>query len=189
MNLRRSEAAVRVFSRLLTAAVIAGVALFTVSAAGSTAQTAAPAAPTDVQPSLVEDYTYPGADQILATYGVVLISGDGHLLFDDCTTPPTGSIGLIKVYTTEFIGPNKKGLVCFRVLGSAGSLNVKVPGVYEIRGDGLTAGAGHKLKAEVTTDAGAHTIVDCNPSGSTPVGIGASPNNPPTTLLTLTATT
>ncbi len=133
--------------------------------------------------SVVEDFAYPGADGILAQYGVVLVSGDGHIVFADCATPANGNIGLIRVRTTESVGQN--GQVCFKVLGVPGHLELKIPAVFEIRGDGLVAGSGHKAKAELTTDAGQRTVVDVNPSGNTPVGVGASPDNQPTTLLEL----
>ncbi|HKT02349.1 MAG TPA: hypothetical protein VJT31_22700 [Rugosimonospora sp.] len=151
--------------------------------AGSTAAFSAGAQ--DTPPSIVEDFSYPGAADILAQYNVKLISGDGHILFADCTTPPVNDIGVIKVYTTEQVGVNGAGLVCFRVLASSGHLELEVPGVYEIRGDGQRSSTGHKLTAIVRTDAGQLPPVTVNPSGSTQVGIGANPNNPPTTLLQL----
>ncbi len=137
----------------------------------------------DEQASLVENFAYPGAEQILATYGVTLVSGDGHIVFADCATPAEGNIGLMRVRTTESVGQN--GLICFKVLGIPGQLKLKIPAVFEIRGDGLTSGTGHKAKAELTTDAGQRTVVDVNPSGNTPVGVGAGPGNQPTTLLQL----
>jgi hypothetical protein len=142
---------------------------------------------TDEQPSLVEDFSYPGADAIFASTGVTLISGDGHILFADCAAPPTGNIGVIRIRTTEAVG--NKGLICFKVTASTGKLGLWVPAVYEIRGDGLSAGAGHKLTADLTTDTGQHTTVTVNPSGNTPVGVGANPGNAPTTLLQLIVST
>jgi hypothetical protein len=138
--------------------------------------------------SIVEDGAYPGAGDIEATQHIRLISGDGHILLADCATTPVNDIGVMKVWTTDVIGPDGQGLVCFRVTASTGLLNLNVPAVYEIRGDGQRAGAGHKATAEVTTDAGVHTSVTVNPSGSTQVGIGTSPNADPTTLLQLKVT-
>ncbi|MFD2414988.1 hypothetical protein [Amycolatopsis pigmentata] len=149
---------------------------------------ATPAAQSDQQPSLVEDFTYPGAKAIAAQYGVTLISGDGHIVFADCTTPVENNIGVLQVRTTDTIGSNGTGLLCFKVLGVPGHLDLMVPAVFEIRGDGRAAGAGHKVTAELTTDSGEHTTVAVNPSGSTAVGVGAGPDNKPTTLLTLDAT-
>ncbi|MEU8631924.1 RICIN domain-containing protein [Amycolatopsis sp. NPDC048633] len=155
------------------------------------AATPASAAPAwtaaDGQPSLVEDFGYPGAAKVLADYQVQLVSGDGHILFADCATPRTGDVGLMRVRSTENVGMNHDGLVCFQVKGTPGDLVLRIPAVYEIRGDGYAPGAGHAVTAQVTTDAGVQSTVDVNPRGSTQVGIGASPNNAPTTLLRLTA--
>jgi hypothetical protein len=140
---------------------------------------------TDEPQPIVENYAYPGAASIEAQYHVTLISGDGHIVFADCATPPTGNVGVLKVHSTENVGTD--GLVCFKILASTGHLELRIPAVYEIRGDGQTSGTGHRVKAEVTTDAGQHSTVDVNPSGSTQVGIGAGPNNAPTTLLQLSA--
>jgi secreted PhoX family phosphatase len=141
----------------------------------------------DQQQSLVEDFAYPGADAIQTQDGVTLVSGDGHILFADCATPPVGGVGVIQVHSTDPIGANQDGTICFQVTGTAGTLTMTIPHVFEIRGDGQTAGAGHDLTADLTTDAGVRTTVDVNPSGSTPVGVGTGPTADATTLLTLTA--
>ncbi len=139
--------------------------------------------------SIVEDYSYPGAAEILATQNVRLISGDGHILLADCATPPQGDIGLLKVYTTdEQVGAGGVGSVCFKVTASSGWLKLEVPGVYEIRGDGQRTGTGHEVTAELTTDAGETIVKDVDPDGSTQVGLGADPNSAPTMLLRLTVT-
>ncbi|MEC3980196.1 hypothetical protein [Amycolatopsis sp. H20-H5] len=158
-----------------------GIAILTgTMAAAATGQSAS-----DAQAPLLEDYVYPGADGILATYGVKLIAGDGHILFIDCTTPPDGNVGAIEVRTSAKIGANKKGVICFKVTAATGHLELMVPAVYEIHGDGLIAGSGHKVKAALTTDAGEHTSVNVDPNGSTPVGVGSKPGAAPTTLLQL----
>ncbi|WIV61387.1 hypothetical protein [Amycolatopsis nalaikhensis] len=166
----------------VTAAItitLATAGLWTASAASDAPQA------DDTPPALVEDYSYPGAAGILAQYNVTLISGDGHIIFADCATPPVNNVSVMQVRSTDEVGTN--GLVCFKVLAPTGHLELRIPAVYEIRGDGRTSGTGHKVKAEVTTDAGQHSTVNVNPSGSTQVGIGASPDNAPTTLLQLTA--
>jgi hypothetical protein len=65
---------------------------------------------------------------------------------------------------------------------------MKIPAVYSIRAEGLSAGQGHKLKASLTTDAGVHSSADVPSDGITQVGVGADPNGDPTTLLELVAT-
>ncbi|SFW90513.1 hypothetical protein [Amycolatopsis australiensis] len=173
------------FSKKLAGAAAVALGLATAGVWTASAASSATAADGDTQPSLVEDYSYPGAAAIQAQYHVTLISGDGHIVFADCATPPVDNVSVMQVRSTEDVGTN--GLVCFKVLAPAGHLELRIPAVYEIRGDGRASGAGHKVKAEVTTDAGQHSTVDVNPSGSTQVGIGANPNNPPATLLQLTA--
>jgi hypothetical protein len=184
----KEEATMRSMSRMAVISAF-GVTMLAATAVGVAA--AAPHRNTVADPppddagSIVEDYSYPGAAAILEAQHVKLISGDGHILLTDCATPPAGDIGLIKVHTTEEIGPDNQGLICFKVTHATGRLDLEVPAVYEIRGDGQRPGAGHECTAELTTEAGEHTKVVVNPSGSTPVGIGADPNNQPTTLLQL----
>lgn len=141
---------------------------------------------TDQQPSTVEDFAYPGADQILADKGVQLISGDGHIMLTDCPPGPNTG-GFIRVNTTSAVGSTGDGKLCFRVTGSTGHLSVKIPAVYSLRGDGGTPGQGHNLKAQLTTDAGLHTTVDVPSDETTEVGIAATPSTAPTTLLQLDA--
>jgi hypothetical protein len=138
--------------------------------------------------SLVEDGAYPDAAAIKADINIELINGDGHMLLADCATPPVNNVSILKVFTTDEIGPDGDGVVCFHVTASTGLLNLRVPAVYEIRGDGQRSGSGHDVTATVTTDGGQVTSVAVNPSGSTQVGIGASPDNDPTTLLQLKVT-
>jgi hypothetical protein len=143
----------------------------------------------DAPPSIVEDFSYPGAEQILAEQNVRLISGDGHILLVDCATPPEGDIGLLKVWTTdEQIGADGIGRICFKVTAPTGLLNLEVPGVYEIRGDGQRMGTGHEVTADLRSDDGEDVTVEVDPDGSTQVGMGADPEASPTMLLRLTVT-
>ena len=106
-----------------------------------------------------------------------------------CSTPAQGDIGLIKVYSTdESIGADGIGRVCFQVQSTPAQLTLRVPDVYEIRGDGLRTGTGHALTAQLTDAAGAQKSVAVDADGSTGVGIGADPDASPTTLLKLVVT-
>ncbi|GGM34454.1 hypothetical protein GCM10012275_02190 [Longimycelium tulufanense] len=170
------------FPRAMVALSAAGV----IGALGATVTLAAqPDEPSlnDEMPPAVEDYSYPGAETILRDYGVKLTSGDGHILFANCSDDGN----FLKVRTQEKIGADQKGLICFRITDTPGYLNLMVPAVYEIRGDGRAPGEGHKVKAELTTDKGDRTVVDVNPHGSTPVGISTGKDGQPTTLLRLDA--
>jgi hypothetical protein len=138
--------------------------------------------------SLVEDFSYPNAEEILAKTNVKLISGDGNIEIADCKEPPSGDIGLIKVYTSD-VAINEKGLVCFRAAGKTGLLTMEVPGVFEIRGDGQRPGTGHDITAIIKPEGGEQLPpIKVDPDGSTQVGIGTDPPGPPATLLQLRVT-
>jgi hypothetical protein len=140
--------------------------------------------PADGAGSIVETFEYPDADQVLATRHVKVISGDGHILSVDCTTPAEGNIGLIKVNTSTA----GVGTLCFKVYGHQGLLNLEVPAVFEIRGDGLVAGAGHQILATVDTADSDPREIPINSDSSTPIGIGDPRDNRVTTLLQLKVT-
>jgi hypothetical protein len=174
----------RAFYRAVLVAATASIAGITGVVAAQGSETGA----ADQQPSVVEDFSYPGAAKILTDDNVQLISGDGHIVYAQC---PSGqdTVGVIQVTTTEQVGSAHNGHVCFKVLGASGELTLKIPAVYSIRSDGLTpTGQGHKLKASLTTDAGVHSSVDLPSYGTTQVGVGADPSGNPTTLLELVAT-
>jgi hypothetical protein len=168
-------------SAILASAIFAAVANLSVSAEPEGI------AESSEQPGLVEDYIHPGADYILAEYGFIVTSGDGNILFTNCATEQGPGVGLLQVRTTEGIGIDGRGFLCFRISANTGYLNLKVPAVYEIRGDGSTQEEGHKVRADLVTEEGERSSVEVNPNGSTPVGIGAAPENSPTTLLRLQA--
>ncbi|SCE72708.1 hypothetical protein GA0070612_0556 [Micromonospora chokoriensis] len=160
-----------------------------VGTAAAVAGAAAEDVPTDTNGgSIVEDFAYPGAAAIKAEQGITLISGDGHIILVACSTPPTGDIGLLRVRTTDPIGPASSRVFCFKILANTGYLKLELPTVYEIRGDGLTSGAGHEVTATVATSEGVLPPVQCDPDGFTQVGEGINPENDPTTLLELKVT-
>lgn len=67
--------------------------------------------------SLVEDYTYPGRDAILAEHGLTLRSGDGNIMFVPCTTDGD----LIKIESYDFAD-----FVCFQLRGEHGFLTLEI---------------------------------------------------------------
>jgi hypothetical protein len=164
----------------------AGAALAALTGIAVAIHPATASADTEEQFSTVEDFSYPGAGQILAQQNVKLISGDGRIVLADCNNPPDSDVTFIYVYTTD-LSVNGGDSVCFRVLGAPGVLTMEVPAVYEIRGDGRTAGSGdgHDITAVVKPQGGEATKVDVDSDGSTQVGVGTDPPGPPTTLLQL----
>lgn len=142
---------------------------------------------TDGFTSLVEDYSYPNADQILAQQNIKLLSGDGHIILADCSTAPVNNIGVLKLHSADDAG--NRSTFCFRILANTGVLLLNVPGVYDLHGDGVSnSGVGHQVTADVQPKGGDTIHVPVDPDGTTQVGIGADPGSPPTTLLKLTVT-
>ena len=94
------------------------------------------AAATEGPSSLVEDYSYPGAADILAQHDVELISGDGHIMFvtshpiSDDQRCDTGQIAVEKNLNVD----PWDVFYCFRTIGSAGVLKLRIPGTFGVRG-------------------------------------------------------
>jgi hypothetical protein len=114
---------------LFTAVVVGGVAAASVAAVGAPAD--------ETQPSLVETYSYPGAEQILAEKGIKLIKGDGHIVLAECVS----GTGQAEVWSRS------KGHICFEARGAAGLLTMEIPEAYLILGAG-----GHTIQATVVID-------------------------------------
>ncbi|MET8996485.1 hypothetical protein [Amycolatopsis sp. Hca4] len=154
----------------LVLAAATAVLIATLPTAASAMAGTAPAtqAADDEPPSLVEDYSYPGADRILAEQGFKLITGDGHMLLVDCPSTP-GNDGFIRVRR------NLKPIACFKVpAGQSGRLTMEIPEVTFIKGDD------HTVKA---TLAGQSTAIDISKNEWTPI-----PGDKGSTLVTLVAT-
>jgi hypothetical protein len=163
-------------SALIGILTIGTIGTLLVSGAGI-APAAEQADPSDAQPSIVEDYGYPGSAQILAQRGITLIRGDGHIMLVPCD-----GLGLIEVRSAS--APADKdpdpGHYCFKVTGTTGSLTLDIPNAYQVKGDNHAVTATITVKDETSTVA-----VDKN--GWTGIGLGSGPD--PATLLKLDATT
>jgi hypothetical protein len=95
-------------------AALAAVVAVGATASGSVAMAADNA---DSPSSIVEDYSYPGRDQILADQQIKLNSGDGHILLVSCDTDGD----LITVETYEHAQD-----VCFQLKGAHGYLSLEI---------------------------------------------------------------
>ncbi|UOX87675.1 hypothetical protein MUY14_39145 [Amycolatopsis sp. FBCC-B4732] len=131
--------------------------------------TVATAAADDTPPPIVEDYDYPGADQIFAEHGIRLLKGDGHILFTDCAT----SGNRIEVWSRT-----NDATFCFHVTANKGYLSLDLAKVYLIKADD------HSLKATMLVK-GTPKVVDIEKNSWTSVGEGADPQNGPSSLLEL----
>jgi hypothetical protein len=152
---------VKKFGHLLAAGALSAAVLPFVSGT---------AAADDVPPPIVEEYDYPGADQIYAQYQIRLLKGDGHILFTDCAA----SGALVKVWSR--IAEHQ--YFCFRITGESGYLTMDVPDVFAVTGDT------HELKATVVIK-GTATPTDVIKNTYTPVGEGVNPQNGFTPLVEL----
>jgi hypothetical protein len=166
--------------RGMTKFAITGIAAVVVTGATgwALAGAASARAAADEPPSIVEDYSYPGAADIL---NVKLISGDGHIMLGDCAQPVVTGKGRIAIRTQEQGDP-----ICFDVLAASGLLNLEVPAVYEIDARKSTGAGGTSAVAQVTTDDGAvNPPITLSLDHTTSVGKGIDDNNAPTTLVQL----
>ncbi|MDI9884261.1 hypothetical protein QMZ92_07580 [Streptomyces sp. HNM0645] len=110
---------------------------------------------------MVEDFSYPGADSILATQGIKLKKGDGWILLAECDQ----GADQIRVMTVKDESTGRKDAYCFRATGKSGYLTLELPRVFA-----LETGA-HPLTAELTAN-GRTTTVDVPKDGFESVGEG-----------------
>jgi hypothetical protein len=130
--------------------------------------------------SIVEDYGYPGAEGIETAHPEVhLVSGDGHIVFVECSTAAQSGVGRI---TVEISSRTK---VCFSVLAASGVLNLRVAGVDSIDARKASDAGGKSAEATIQPEGGSATTIALKSNVTTPVGKGVDSNSPATTLLQL----
>ena len=151
---------------------LAALAAVVVTAATASGSVAMAADDSDAPSSIVEDFSYPGRDQILARDGVKLNSGDGHLLYVDCTVD--GDV--IKVETYEHTD-----WVCFQLHGDHGYLSLEIGQTVFVYSENRSIQATVQLAGE-TKPEDPQTVAP-----NTWVSFGEAANNPPATLLELRA--
>ena len=135
------------------AAVVAG-GLFAFSASADAVQSGT--AVDELPPYAVEDFNYPGADQILAERGIELKRGDGHIVLVDCTGE-----NLLRVSAR---GQSNQA-VCFRVTGSSGWLSLELPAAFLVRTNSYS-----NTHLELEADSGDTQSFDVGPNGIQSVG-------------------
>lgn len=117
----------------------------------------------DTPPSVVEDYAYPGAENILATKGIKLKKGDGRILLADCDP----SANQIQVLTVEDKATGRAGEYCFRTTAKSGYLTLELPRVFMLE----LAASDRPISADLTAD-GATTTVNVGAGDFKSVGEG-----------------
>ncbi|MFI5495786.1 hypothetical protein [Actinoplanes sp. NPDC051859] len=84
--------------------------------------------------SLVEDYSYPGAAQILAKDELKLIGGDGHIMFTKRINPLTEvQCQTTEIQVEQFVAGGSGWYYCFKTIGTTGVLTLEVPATYGVR--------------------------------------------------------
>ncbi|MFF8966097.1 hypothetical protein ACF1BK_25480 [Streptomyces globisporus] len=162
---------------MVTGAVAAVTVVAGLSALAVAAPQTVPGAarqPADGEPpSVVEDFTYPGAERILQEQGIELRKGNGRILLADCAVAKD-----IQVTTSvRHPGQTEPGKYCFQVSGP-GYLTMEVPKVFNI----LTGDVA--VQAKLTAD-GKTQSVDVAKNDIVGVGAGANPPGAPTVLVEL----
>jgi len=136
------------------AVIAAGVLSGGVATASNDNGKAKVAADADAQSNTVEDFNYPGADDIFASRGIRLKRGDGHIVLADC-----GAAGAIQVKSRV-----TNGDTCFRAIGTRGYLTLEIPSVF------LIYGGDHHTTATLTPPGGASKTYDVPAGLWKPVG-------------------
>ncbi|MFI6417125.1 hypothetical protein ACIBG6_06840 [Streptomyces sp. NPDC050842] len=157
--------------RTLTLASITAGALLAGGAA--VAATSSATAPSDQQepPLAVEDFSYPGAAQILATKGITLKRGDGRVTLAECDS---SSVHQIKVMSR--VGQEE---FCFDTTGPTGYLTLELADVYAIQTKD------RMVRAELTAEGESQTV---NVPKNVIQGVGEGLQKPPTVLLEIRIT-
>ncbi|MCX4690690.1 hypothetical protein OG401_41460 [Kitasatospora purpeofusca] len=119
----------------------------------------------------MEDFSHPGAAQILANLGITLKNGDGHVYMTDCK-PGTDQL--------EIWQRSREETFCFNVTGAGGFISMEIPRVYSIRGNSYNVTA-------VMTVEGTSTSFPLKKNLWTPVGDTADPQKRDHALLEIRA--
>lgn len=137
--------------------IVAGAAIPLASAADEPVQQATAETP----PSAVEDFSYPGAAKILATKGIELKKGDGHVLLADCDP----AAEQIRVLTVKDDTVGRAGTYCFRATAATGFITLSLPRVFALEA------ADHPISADLTAN-GQTATIDLPEGGFESVGEG-----------------
>ncbi|MET9954365.1 hypothetical protein ABZ135_22850 [Streptomyces sp. NPDC006339] len=113
----------RVIALGAVAAAFIGGGVVTVASAAETGTSSASVAG-ELPPLAVENFAYPDAARIQSELGLVVKSGDGHIMLADCSS----ATGLLEVYSRT------KGKICFTTTGTNGRLVLEIPTVYGMKG-------------------------------------------------------
>ncbi len=155
MTHRSLKTLIAAFTGTLLAAVAIPMAFATESPGSATSDEAPPFA--------IEDFTYPGADSILATKGIKLEKGDGHILLAECDY----AADQIRVSTVKDTTAGRADLYCFRATGPTGYVTLTLPRVFALEA------SDHPISADLTANGQTQTV-DVAEGGWKAVGEGTA---------------
>ncbi|MQS10947.1 hypothetical protein F7Q99_01290 [Streptomyces kaniharaensis] len=167
----RSIARAAVIGTIVGAVAVSGI-VGAVAADGGAAVAAAASADTPPPPA-VEDFAYPGADQIFKDRGIKLKSGDGNIILAATCSP-----GMLEIDAR----PINIGRYCFTTTGASGRLSLELPSTV-----GVSTPVNYSARVVLVT--GTETkIQDLKPGTWTGVGETTDPQQRSFTTLEITTT-
>lgn len=157
--------------KVLLAGIMVGAAVAGGTALATAAPSTAPSNAAEAQPPVaVEDFSYPGADRILAEQGISLKRGDGRITLAVCND----AADQIKVMTR--VGG---GEFCFAATHTTGYLTLELPDVFGIQTES------HPVRAELTAEGKSQTV---DVPKNELKGVGEGLGEPRTVLLEIRVT-
>lgn len=103
------------------------------------------------QASLVEDFAYPGAAEILDEYGFAVHTGDGHIVFESARAMDEDircPVDQIQVEADGFRDTTDGAFYCFRTSGKRGFLTLELPHTFVVRSGTQTVTATAELPGD-----------------------------------------
>ncbi|MEG8278890.1 hypothetical protein [Streptomyces sp. AHA2] len=155
----------------MAASIMGGAILIGGTALAVAVPVTAPAGPAEAQPPVaVEDFSYPGAERILAEQGIQLKRGDGRITLATCNEAADQIKVLTRVGGGEF---------CFTATHTSGHLTLELPDVFAIQTES------HPVRAELTAEGKSQTV---NVPKNEMKGVGEGLGEPPAVLLEIRVT-
>lgn len=158
MAILRARKALSIAAGTAAAAFLGATALTSAHAAPRAAASPSPAAAAGELGYAVEDFNYPGADQLLEDRGITLKRGDGHITLTGIT-----DVNECRADASNIAVESWLGTFCFHSNAKSGHLTMELADTFNLwTGD-------QAVKATLTAE-GKETVVDAPANKLTPVG-------------------
>ncbi|MBO3095877.1 hypothetical protein [Cellulomonas dongxiuzhuiae] len=160
-----------------------GISLLVAGAAVAVLSGGPAVADAEVQSSLVEDFAFPGADEILAEHGLRLYTGDGHVEFVPAEDE-TCSAGLIRV-TASLPDEPYRAVYCFKTSGARGFLTMEVPNTFLVRAAAVAVQATAVVPEEGAGGDPVREVYEVPANRAVSIEAGSGADAPPAVLVEL----